>query len=108
LKKKKGRTEKYKKALKVETWSDTECEESDEEYANICLIANLESDSDFETDSNSDSNKEVEGSNFKVPVNVSKYIDKLCLSVKTMKSLLFLSEIQPVGCQRGRVDVGLI
>lgn len=63
MKKKKGNTEKFKETLKVETWSDTKCEESDEEYANICLMANSESDLDSNTDSDSD--KEIEVSNFK-------------------------------------------
>ena len=45
LKKKNGKYEKVKKALKVEIWSDIECEDSDEEYANICLMTKLDSDS---------------------------------------------------------------
>jgi len=53
LKKKKGKAKKYKKALKAETWSDTECEESDENYVNICVMAKSE------LDSNSNSKIEV-------------------------------------------------
>ncbi|XP_071723927.1 uncharacterized protein [Rutidosis leptorrhynchoides] len=45
LKKKRGKAEKFRKALKEETWSDTECEESDDEYANLCLMAQSDSDS---------------------------------------------------------------
>jgi len=98
LKKKKGRTKKYKIALKAETWSDTECEESEEEYANICLMAhsnsnsNSKSDSDFEIYFDSNSDKEVKVSNLKISVKVSKYIDEFCLSLKT--SLKRISELK--------------
>lgn len=92
LKKKKGNTEKFKEALKAKTWSNAECEESDEEYANICLMANSESDSDSKTDSDSDSDKEIEVSNFKIPAKVSKYINELCLSLKV--SLKRISELK--------------
>jgi len=50
-----------KKALKTKTWSDIECKESEEEYTNICLMAHFDSDSKSETNSNLDSNKELEG-----------------------------------------------
>jgi len=43
LKKKENKVEKGKKELKTKTWSDMECEGSDEEYANICLMANSNS-----------------------------------------------------------------
>lgn len=54
LKKKKGKAEKSRKALKAETWSDTECEESDDEYANLCLMVQSDSDSNSESDSDSE------------------------------------------------------
>ncbi|XP_056163090.1 uncharacterized protein LOC130136781 [Syzygium oleosum] len=44
LKKKRGKYEKKKKALNTETWSESECETSDEEEANLYLMA----DSDHE------------------------------------------------------------
>jgi len=52
LKKKKGKYEKYKNAQKAKTWSDTECEESDEEFANICLMAHSDLDLETKSDSN--------------------------------------------------------
>ncbi|XP_071724109.1 uncharacterized protein [Rutidosis leptorrhynchoides] len=51
LKKKRGKAEKFRKSLKAETWSDTECEESDNEYANLCLMAQSDSDSGSDSDS---------------------------------------------------------
>ncbi|XP_071724666.1 uncharacterized protein [Rutidosis leptorrhynchoides] len=86
LKKKRGKAEKFRKALKAETWSDTECEESDEEYANLCLMAQSDSDS------GSDSDSEFEVSDYKIPVKVSKYINELCFSLKT--SLKRISELK--------------
>jgi len=83
LKKKKGKTDKYKKALKTETWSDTECEKSKEEYANLCLIPYSDSDSKLEIDSDSEPDKKIEISDLKIHVKVSKYIDELCLSLKS-------------------------
>jgi len=44
LKKNKGKAKKYRKTLKAETWSDTKSKESDDDYANICLMAKSESD----------------------------------------------------------------
>ena len=44
LKKRKGKYERKKKALNVETWSDSKCETSDEEEANLYLMT----DSDHE------------------------------------------------------------
>jgi len=94
LKKKKGRTEKYRKALKAETLSDTEYEENDEYYANIPLMARSKSgsDSEIDSDSYSDSDSEIEVSNLKISTKVSKYIDELCLSLKT--SLKNISELK--------------
>ena len=41
--------EKKKKALKTETWSNTECENSDEDkYANICLMVDSELEKEIE------------------------------------------------------------
>ena len=48
LLKKKTKFEKAKKALKVETLSDTKCEDNDEDIANFCLMANTNSDSDYD------------------------------------------------------------
>lgn len=50
LKKRKGKFEKFKRALKEETWSDTKCEETDEAYANICLMKNSDSDLDADAE----------------------------------------------------------
>lgn len=43
----------------------------------------LDSDSEINLDSDLDSDSEVEVSNSKIPMKVSKYIDELCLSLKT-------------------------
>jgi len=61
--KRKNKYEKTEKALKAETSSDTKCEESDEDYANISLMAksNLE--------------EEIKVSNFDIPFEVSNYIE---------------------------------
>lgn len=63
-KKNKGKYEKYKKALKVETLDDTE--ESHKDYANICLMTNSELD------------EEIEGCHSEVPDEVYEYIEELC------------------------------
>lgn len=41
LKKKKGKYEKKKRALKAESWSGTECESYDREEAILCLISDF-------------------------------------------------------------------
>jgi len=89
LKKKKRKIEKYRKALKAETWSDTKCEESDENYANICLMGKSESDSNSKIDTDSDSDSEIEVSNLKIPIKVLKYIDKLCIDLKASLKRIF-------------------
>ena len=73
LLKKKFKFEKAKKALKAETWSDTECEDSDDD---ICLMAKSDSDSD------SDSKIEIEIKHSDMTPEVSNYIDNLCLEFK--------------------------
>jgi len=55
-------------------------------------MANSESNSDFEINFDSNSDKEVEVSNLKNHVKVSKYIDEFCLSLKT--SLKMISELK--------------
>ena len=75
LKMNKGKYERYKKAFKAETWSDSDDDEFEQEYANICLMANL--------DSKSSSDEEDEVSNFKIPEAVANYIDELVSVNKT-------------------------
>lgn len=48
LKKRKGKYEKKKQALKAEMWSDTKCESSDDDEANLCLMADFENDEENE------------------------------------------------------------
>jgi len=63
LKKTKVKYEKYKKSLKAKIWSDIECEENEEKFANICLMVRSKSDSESNSNSNSNidskSNKEI-------------------------------------------------
>ncbi|XP_056161747.1 uncharacterized protein LOC130135909 [Syzygium oleosum] len=43
-----GKYEMKKKALKAETWNESECEANDEEEANLCLMANLDHEQENE------------------------------------------------------------
>jgi len=88
LKMKKGKYEKYKKALKAKTWSDMKCEESNEEFVNICLIAHSDSELEFD----SDIDFEIEINHFEILIKVSKYINEFCLNLKS--SLKRISELK--------------
>ena len=87
LLKKKTKFEKAKKALKAETLSDIECEESDEDISNFCPMANTDSDFD------SDNNIEIEVKHPKMSIEVSNYIDELCFEFKVaLKRITSLKE----------------
>lgn len=97
---KKGRDEKYKRALKAETWSDTECESSDDQF-NVCLMANSDgSDSDYESDYN-----ENQVSNLRVPIKIARYIDELCSDLED--SLKEISDLKKENQRLKRQEVFL-
>lgn len=98
LKKNRGKVEKYRKALKAETWSDTKCEESDDDYANICLMAQSDSAPDSETDSDSYSEIEVT-----IKKNVKWYLDSGCPRHMVGDSSCFIKLMQVNG---GKVSFG--